>query len=116
MNTTNINVLKSFYSVTNRNILTEEVYNILLKRWDLDKVDLNNEIIKINAHQSSLSKSRRAAIPEFIKLREMLNKKKETEDNSISMNSSEENNDEVVIGNDDLITNQFQVDSMSEIS
>lgn len=108
MNTTNVDILKSFYSVTNRNKLTEEIYQILLKRWDLDKVDLNEEMIKINAHQSSLTKSRRIAVPEFIKLRSFLDQKKETEENSISMND-----DNV---NDDIITNQLQVESMAEIN
>ena len=118
MKTTNTDILKSFYSVTNRNTLTEDVYQILLKRWDLDKVDLNEEMIKINAKQSSLTKSRRDAIPEFIKLREMLNQKKETENNSILMNGSEETNEnnDIFINNDNLVTNQLQVESMAEIN
>ena len=113
MKTTNVDILRSFYSVTNRNELTEEIYQILLKQWDLENVDLNEEMIKINAKHSSLSKSRRNAIPEFIRLREMLDKKKENENNSINMNDS--NEDGILIGND-LITNQFQVESNAEIN
>ena len=109
MNTTNTDILRSFYSVTNRNQLTEEIYQILLKRWDLDKVDLNEEMIKINAKQSSLTKSKRNAVPEFIKLRMMLDQKKETEENSISMNDNEYENDEI-------ITNQLQAESIAEIN
>lgn len=115
MNTTNVDILRSFYSVTNRNILTEEIYQILLKRWDLDKVDLNEEMVKINARQSSLSRSRREAIPEFIKLRTMLDQKKEAEESSISMNESNEN-DELIVGNEEVITNQLQAESMAEIN
>ena len=115
MNTTNTDILKSFYAVTNRNILTEEIYQILLKRWNLDKVDLNEEMVKINARQSSLSKSRRDAVPEFIKLRTMLDQKKEAEESSISMNESNEDN-ELIVGNEEVITNQLQAESMAEIN
>lgn len=109
MNTTNVDILKSFYSVTNRNQLTEEIYKILLKRWELDNIDLNEEMIKINAKQSELSKSKRTAIPEFLKLRSMLDKKKEVEENSISMNDNKDQNDEI-------ITNQIQVEEMAKIN
>lgn len=115
MNTTNTDILKSFYSVTNRNNLTEEIYQILLKRWDLDKVNLNEEMIKINSKQSTLTRSRRAAIPEFIKLREMLDHKKEAEETSISMNETNEAN-ELITGNEEVITNQLQAESMAEIN
>ena len=115
MNTTNVDILRSFYSVTNRNILTEEIYQILLKRWDLDKVDLNEEMVKINARQSSLTKSRRDAVPEFIKLRSILDQKKEAEEASISMNN-DENDNELIIGNEEVITNQLQAESMAEIN
>ena len=115
MNKTNTDILKSFYSVTNRNNLTEDIYQLLLKRWDLDKINLNEEAVKINAKQSTLSKSRRDAIPEFIKLRALLDQKKEAEENSISMNDSTENN-ELIMGNEEVITNQAQAESIPEIN
>ena len=96
MKTTTTDLLKSFYSVTNRNQLTEEIYQRLLKRWDLDKVDLDEELIKINARQSDLSRSRRNAVPEFIKLREMLKQRKESENASINMNGDESQPEEII--------------------
>ena len=115
MKTTNTDILKSFYSVTNRNTLTEDIYKILLKRWDLDKIDLNEEVIKINTKQSLLSKSKREAVLEFIKLRTMLDQKKEEESNSISMNDNSEDN-EILVGNNEIITNQIQAEEMAKIN
>ena len=87
MKTTDTTILKQFQSVLNRKILTEKIYNDLLKIWYLDKVDLDEEMQKINEKHSGLSRSRREAIPEFIKLREILNEMKKEEENSISFNN-----------------------------
>lgn len=73
MNTTKIENLKAFYSVVNRKHLNRDVYNFLLKEWDLDKVDLDLENEKIKNKLSSLSKSRRDAVPEFLRIRSVLN-------------------------------------------
>lgn len=73
MKTTNIENLRAFYSVVNRKHLNREVYNYLLKRWDLDKVDLDLENEKIKNRLSTLSRSRREAVPEFLIIRSILN-------------------------------------------
>lgn len=78
MNTTNIGTLRAFYSVVNRKYLNREVYNYLLKRWDLDKVDLDLENEKIKNKLSTLPKSRREAIPEFLIIRSILNEIEKT--------------------------------------
>lgn len=113
MNTTNTDILKSFYSVTNRNQLTEEIYQILLKRWELDNFDLSEEMIKINAKQSTLTKSRREAVPEFIKLRSILDQKREAEENAISMNASDDTID-VDAKPEEIIVNQSELQAMPE--
>lgn len=113
MNTTNTDILKSFYSVTNRNQLTEEIYQVLLKRWELDNLNLNEEMIKINAKQSTLTKSRREAVPEFIKLRSILDQKKEAEENAISMNASDDIID-VDAKSEEIIVNQSELQAMPE--
>ena len=100
MNTCNIDILKSISAVVNREHLTQEVYDILLKRWDLDKVDLDAEYIKIQTKQSNLTKSRREAVPEFIRIRDLLSEIKQKENNAIVMenNINESNNDQILIG------------------
>jgi len=89
MKTTDVTILKQFQSVLNRKYLNEKVFNDLLKRWDLDKVDLDEEMRKIDIKHSSLSRSRRAAVPEFIKLRELLKEEKEVEASEISFSNNE---------------------------
>lgn len=87
MKTTDTEILKQFQTVLNRKHLNEDVYNKLLQMWNLDKVDLDVEMQKINERHSSLSASRRKAVPEFIKLRELLKEMKEAESNAISFNN-----------------------------
>jgi hypothetical protein len=116
MNTTNTDVLKQFSTVVNRNRLTEELYNDLLKCWDLDKVDLDEEYIKIQTKKSSLTRSRREAVPEFIRLRNLLKEKAEQENSSIVMENDTENS--MITGGDfseEIITNQNQVELNAEI-
>lgn len=84
MKTTDTFILKAFQTVLNRKHLTEEAYNELLKKWDLVGIDLDAEMQKINEKKSNLTKSRRDAVPEFIKLREILDKQKEDEASAIS--------------------------------
>lgn len=90
MKTTDPNILKQFITVFNRQPLTEEIYNALLKRWNLDKVDLDHEMERINKKDSPLSRSRREAVPEFIKLREMLKNQKLKEQAAVSLNQTNE--------------------------
>lgn len=116
MNTTNTDILKQFSTVVNRNRLTEELYNDLLKRWDLDKIDLDEEYIKIQTRKSGLTRSRREAVPEFIRLRNLLKEKAEQENSSIVMENDTENS--MITGGDfseEIITNQNQVELNAEI-
>ena len=80
MKTDTPEIIKQFYSVINRKYLTEEIYNALLKRFDLDKVDLDEQQHLIDIKQSPLTYSRRLAVPEFIILRQMLREKKAEEE------------------------------------
>lgn len=116
MNTTNTDVLKQFSAVVNRNRLTEELYDALLKRWDLDKVDLDEEYIKIKTRKSSLSRSRRDAVPEFIRLRDLLKDIKDKENSTIVM-ENESSDSGILMGGDfgEEITNQHDVESNAEI-
>lgn len=82
MKTTDMNNLRQFYSVVNRKNLNREVYEALLKYWDLDKVDLDIENERIKNKMSKLTKSRREAVREFLILRSVLieiEKSQETE-------------------------------------
>lgn len=117
MNTTNIDILRQFSAIVNRDKLTRETYNLLLKRWDLDKVDLDEEYIKLQTKNSTLTRSRREAIPEFIRLRNLLKEIEEKNNNSIIMEDEETSLNEVIIGGDfsNEITNQHHVDSNAEI-
>lgn len=85
MKTSDPNILKQFMTVVNRKLLTEEVYNYLLKQWNLDKLDLDETLQKINEHKSGLSRSRREAVPYFIQLRDMLKQQKMAVSNDMSM-------------------------------
>lgn len=80
MKTDTPDIIKQFYSVINRKYLTEEIYNALLKRFDLDGVDLDEMQRLIDIKKSPLTKSRRLAVPEFIILRQMLREKKAEEE------------------------------------
>ena len=80
MKTDTPEIVKQFYSVINKKYLTEEIYNALLKRFDLDKVDLDEQQHLIDIKQSPLTYSRRLAVPEFIILRQMLREKKAEEE------------------------------------
>lgn len=73
MNTTDTNNLRAFYSVLNRQHLNRDVFNFLLKRWELDGIDLDLENERIKNKISKLSKSKRAAVPEFLIIRSVLN-------------------------------------------
>lgn len=93
MNTTDMNNLRQFYSVVNRKYLNRDVYEALLKRWDLDNVDLDIEAEKIKNRLSTLTRSRRDAIREFLILRSVLNeieKANETENNESTEKIQEE--------------------------
>lgn len=93
MNTTDMNNLRQFYSVVNRKYLNRDVYEALLKRWDLDNVDLDVEAEKIKNRLSTLTRSRRDAVREFLILRSVLNeieKANETENNESNEKIQEE--------------------------
>jgi hypothetical protein len=93
MNTTDMNNLRQFYSVVNRKYLNRDVYEALLKRWDLDNVDLEIEAEKIKNRLSTLTRSRREAVREFLILRSVLNeieKANETENNESTEKIQEE--------------------------
>lgn len=87
MKTTDTKLLKEFQTVLNRKYLTEDMYEKLLARWDLAGLDLDAELVKINEHKSSLSRSRREAVPEFLKLRKLLDEAKAAAESSISFNN-----------------------------
>ena len=88
MKTTDTTILKQFQTVLNRKLLTEKVYKDLLAKWDLDKIDLDAEMQKINEKKSGLTKSRRDAVPEFLKLRKLLEEKKAEEMNAMSFSNT----------------------------
>ena len=93
MNTTDMNNLRQFYSVVNRKYLNQEVYEALLKHWDLDKVDLDIEAERIKNKMSRLTKSRRDAVREYLILRSVLNeieKSKEAENTESNEKIQEE--------------------------
>ena len=85
MKTTDLSILKQFYTVLNRNVLTQEIYDKLIKEWGFEGLDLEAEQIKINQKCSNLSKSKRDAVPEFLILKRILNDRKNIESQSISM-------------------------------
>ena len=88
-----MNNLRQFYSVVNRKYLNRDVYEALLKRWDLDNVDLDIEAEKIKNRLSTLTRSRREAIREFLILRSVLNeieKANEAENNESTEKIQEE--------------------------
>lgn len=88
-----MNNLRQFYSVVNRKYLNRDVYEALLKRWDLDNVDLDIEAEKIKNRLSTLTRSRREAVREFLILRSVLNeieKASETENNESNEKIQEE--------------------------
>lgn len=93
MNTTDMNNLRQFYSVVNRKYLNRDVYEALLKHWDLDNVDLDIEAEKIKNKLSTLTRSRREAVREFLILRSVLNeieKANEAENNESTEKIQEE--------------------------
>lgn len=90
-------LVKQFYSVVNRKYLSDEIFNALVHRFDLDKVDLEEEQQKINQHKSFLTASRRKAVGELLILKKMLEEKKAEIANSQNMNMNESNisNDQI---------------------
>jgi hypothetical protein len=94
MNTSNLEILKQFYSVLNRKNLTEDIYNYLLTQWNLNGIDLEAEMILINQKKSKLTKSRRDAVPEFLILKNVLNElsKQNQLSNSFDINVDNNNN------------------------
>lgn len=84
MKTTDTEILRQFQTVLNRRRLSAEVYASLLKAWGLEGVDLDAEQQRINEKRSSLSVSRRKAVPEFIRLRALLDEMREDEVSAIS--------------------------------
>lgn len=89
MNTSDVSILKQFRTVLNRKKLSQEVFDHLLKMWDLDGIDLEAEQLKIVQKKSNLSRSRRDAVVEFLKLKEML-KQDEVAVQSLSMSNSDD--------------------------
>lgn len=85
-------ILRSFRSVVNGNKLTEEIYNSLLKDWGFENLDLNEEIQKINLKSSYLSKAEREAVNEFIILKNILEKRKQQEEQISFTNTNDQNN------------------------
>jgi hypothetical protein len=90
LKTTDTKLLEAFLSVLNRKIISRELYNNLLKAWDLSKVDLDEELVKINSKKSNLSKSRRDAVPVFIKLRDALTAKENEAKNALDAKAESE--------------------------
>lgn len=86
MNTTNMQNLKQFYSVVNRREITPELYNFLLKEWGLENIDLEEESKKIELKKSSLTKSRRNAVKEFLIIKNILKSKEQKIENEINFN------------------------------
>lgn len=87
--------LRSFRSVVNGNKLTEEWYNILLKMWGFENLNLDEEIQKINQKSSYLSRAERDAVNEFIILRNILEKRKQQEE-QVSFTDTNTQNDQVI--------------------
>ena len=85
-------ILRSFRSVVNGNKLTEEIYNSLLKDWGFENLDLNEEIQKINLKSSYLSKAEREAVNEFIILKNILEKRKQQEEQISFTNTNDQSN------------------------
>lgn len=85
-------ILRSFRSVVNGNKLTEEIYNSLLKDWGFENLDLNEEIQKINLKTSYLSKAEREAVNEFIILKNILEKRKQQEEQISFTNTNDQSN------------------------
>lgn len=90
-------ILRSFRSVNNGGKLTENIFNLLLKDWGFENLNLDEELNKINQKKSFLSKSEREAISEFIILRNILSSKKKQEEEIISFNNSNSNSSEQLI-------------------
>ena len=84
--------LKSFRSVVNGNKLTEEWYNMLLKEWGFENLDLNEELQKINLKTSYLSRAERDAVNEFIILKNILEKRKQQEEQVSFTDTNTQNN------------------------
>ena len=90
-------ILRSFRSVNNGGKLTENIFNLLLKDWGFENLNLDEELQKINQKKSFLSKAERDAITEFIILRNILNGKKKQEEEMISFNNTNSNQEENLI-------------------
>ena len=67
-------ILRSFRSVNNGGKLTENIFNLLLKDWGFENLNLDEELQKINQKKSFLSKAERDAITEFIIFTSLLSK------------------------------------------
>lgn len=91
-------ILKQFYTVLNRNQLTQETYDHLIKMWGFEGMDLEEEQNKINQKKSSLSRSKRESVGEFIILKRMLEERKNIESQAISMDAEPVEN----LGNDQI--------------
>jgi hypothetical protein len=86
MNTTDMRILQQFYTVVDRKDITPELYEFLLKEWGLDGLDLEEEQKKIELKQSSLTKSRRNAVREFLIIKNILAIKEQAEEEAINFN------------------------------
>lgn len=86
MNTTDMRNLQQFYSVVDRKELTPEIYDFLLKRWELNNIDLDEESKKIDNKTSNLPKSKRDAVKEFLILKNILKLKEHSDEQEINFN------------------------------
>ena len=87
--------LRSFRSVVNGNKLTDEAYTALLKMWGFENLNLDEEIQKINQKSSYLSRAERDAVNEFIILRNILEKRKQQEE-QVSFTDTNDQNNQVI--------------------
>ena len=85
MNTSNTMILEAFFHVLTRKHLTKALYEDLIKRWNLESVNLDEELVKINNKKSHLTKSRRDAVPLFIKLRDVIKENEEAAKQAMDM-------------------------------
>lgn len=83
------NILKQFYTVLNREALTREIYDKLVDRWGFSGMDLEEEQRKINQKKSTLSKSQRDSVKEFLLLKKMLESQEAQKTSEISFGNDD---------------------------
>ena len=65
---------------------------MLLKEWGFENLDLNEELQKINLKTSYLSRAERDAVNEFIILKNILEKRKQQEEQVSFTDTNTQNN------------------------